>query len=162
MRRTTSIGPRIAAVVETWAYTIWLGGLAGFALIFAPIAFHTVHDLPLFAALTASNLHALTTVGYVCGALAIVCALLRSIGAAERTPDFARAGLVIAMLVLVAFQAQAIQPRMEAATLDATLPKNDPRHVAYDGLHKASTFVVGGALLIGFIALAMSATRPLE
>ncbi len=162
MRRTIAIGPRIAAVIEIWAYTVWLGGLAAFALIFAPIAFHTVHDLPLFASLTAGNLHALTIVGYVCGTLAILAALARSIGAAERAPDFARAALVLAMLVLVAFQAQAIQPRMERATLDATLPKDDPRHIAYDGLHKQSTYVVGGALLIGFVVLAMAAMRPLE
>lgn len=162
MRRTTAIGPRILAVVEIWAYAVWLGGLVGFALIFAPIAFHTVSDLPLFATLTARNLGALTTVGYVCGGIAIVCALLRSANAAERAPDFARAGLVVAMLVLVAFQAQAIQPRMERATRDATLPKDDPRHIAYDGLHKQSTYVVGGAVLIGFIVLALAAVRPLE
>ena len=162
MRRTTTIVPRILAIVEIWAYAIWLGGLAGFALIFAPIAFHAVSDLTLFATLTARNLHALTTLGYVCGSIAIICALARSAGAAERGTDFARAGLVIAMLVLVAFQAQAIMPRMERATLDATLPKDDPRHIAYDGLHQQSRIVVGGAVLIGFIVLAMAAVRPIE
>lgn len=162
MRRTTAIGPRILAIVEIWSLALWLGGLVAFALIFAPIAFHAIPDLPLFATLTARNLGALTTLGYVCGTLAILCALLRSINAAERAPDFVRAGFVLAMLVLVGFQAQGIQPRMEAATLDATLPKDDPRHVAYDGLHHQSSLVVGGAVLIGFVVLAMAATRPLE
>ena len=82
---------RILAAVEIPAIGLWLGALCGFAFIFAPNAFRLVPDVTQFADLTAANLRVLGNVGAVCGGLAIVIALVRSLDAADRTNDIVRA-----------------------------------------------------------------------
>ena len=144
---------RILAAIEIPALGLWLGALCGFAFIFAPIAFRIVAptDVGRFAALTSAILAALAVMGYVCGGLAIVMALWRSLEAGDRIFDFVRALLVAIALALVWFQSRAIVPAM-AAMSDVGSPQ-------YHALHNRSTIVYGGVVLLGLIAIVMAAAR---
>ena len=142
---------RILAAVEIPALGLWLGALCGFAFIGAPTAAHTITDVSQFAALTTGSLAILADVGYVCGALAIAAALLRSRDAADRTADIARAALVVLALGLVAYESLAVVPELTTIT--------DPRSEAFRALHDRSTTVYGGVVLLGLIALVTAAVR---
>jgi len=144
---------RILAAIEIPALGLWLGALCGFAFIFAPIAFRIVApmDVHRFAALTAAILAALAIMGYVCGGVAILMALLRSREAGDRVFDFLRALFVAAALALVWFQSRAIVPAMAAVS--------DLTSAQYQALHHRSTIVYGGVMLLGLIAIVMAAAR---
>lgn len=145
---------RILAAVEIPALGLWLGALCGFAFIFAPAAFHIVTDLPQFAALTATNLGILAKMGYICGGLAIVAAIVRTRDAADRVNDIVRIGLILLALVLVGYVSAAIVPAMAAVP--------DLRSAAYHELHNRSSIVYGLVVLLGFAALVMAAIRGEE
>jgi hypothetical protein len=144
---------RVLAAIEIPALGIWLGALAGFAFVTAPLAFRTVAPLDAgrFAALIGQSIGTLTQWGYVLGGVAIVVALLRSVWAGERTWDFARAGLIALALILAAYQQNAIVPAMTATT--------DVRSDDYHALHQRSTEVYGAVVLLAFAALILAAAR---
>jgi hypothetical protein len=144
---------RILAAIEIPALGLWLGALCGFAFIFAPAAFRIVAplDVSRFAALTSSILGSLAVLGYACGGIAIVMALLRSRDAGDRIFDFVRALLVVVALGLVWFETRTIVPAM-AAIPDLGSPE-------YHALHTRSTLVYGGVVVLGFAAIAMAAAR---
>jgi hypothetical protein len=101
--------------------------------------------------LIAANLRALALLGAICGGIAILAALARSIDAADRTSDLARAALVLVALLLVAYETFAIVPAM-AAISDLHSPD-------YAALHARSTQVYGGVVLLTLAALITSAVR---
>ncbi|HEX3468525.1 MAG TPA: DUF4149 domain-containing protein [Candidatus Elarobacter sp.] len=144
---------RVLAAIEVPALGIWCGALLGFAFVSAPLAFNLVApiDVARFAALTAASVGALTLWGYVLGAIAVVVALVRSAGAADRTWDFARAALVLIALGLATYEQRGIVPAM-AATPDVFSP-------AYRALHARSSAVYGGVTLLAAIALVLAAAR---
>ena len=155
---------RIFAVAETLVLAVWIGGLAGFAFVFAPIAFHLVTDLDTFATLTGRTILSLTQLGYVCGAIAVVAALARSRGAASPRLAYARVGLIVLALGFSAYDANVVLPEMQAASAAFgvpfnDVPKTDPRRVAYDAMHKKSSRVYGSALLLAAAALALAAAE---
>ena len=74
----------------------------------------------------------------------------------------ARAALVGVALAASAYQSNAIVPQMNATAAQIpgaidSVPKSDPRRMAYDGLHKQSTRVYGTAFLCVVAALALVA-----
>jgi hypothetical protein len=142
---------RVLAAIEILALGGWLGALCGFAFVFAPAAFRIVTDLTQFATLTAANLRTLATVGWVCGGLGIVAALVRSREAADRTNDLVRALLILLALGLIGYVSLAIVPAM------AAIP--DFQSDAYHALHARSTAVYGGAVLCVATALVLVAIR---
>lgn len=142
---------RVLAAVEIPALGLWLGAMCGFAFITAPAAARTIPDAGQFAALTTSTLAVLADVGYVCGGLAIAAALLRSREAADRTNDILRAGLLVVALCLVAYESLAIVPELTTIS--------DLHGDAFRSLHDRSTFVYGGVVFFGIVALVMAAVR---
>ncbi|MFN2459675.1 MAG: DUF4149 domain-containing protein [Candidatus Velthaea sp.] len=144
---------RILAAVEIPALGLWVGSLCAFAFVFAPAAFRVVGgaDVGRFGALIGATLGELTALGYACGAIAIITALVRSREAGDRTYDFARAALVLFALALIWYESASVVPAMTALA-DVTSP-------AYRALHQRSTTVYGLALLFDAVALVMAAAR---
>jgi hypothetical protein len=142
---------RVLAAVEIPAIGLWLGALCGFAFLFAPNAFHLVPDLAQFASLTEANLRELALVGAVCGGVAIVVALVRSLDASDRTNDIVRAALLIVALALTAYETLAIVPAMTALT--------DLHSAVFADLHAQSSRVYGGVVVLALAALVMAAVR---
>ncbi len=152
---------RLLTAVETAVLALWAGAMAGFAFVFAPIAIRIVPRLDTFGALIAAVIRGLGSFGTACGAIAIVAALARSFVPGARAPSFVRIVLVAVGLGASAYETAAVVPRMEAIAstiggpLDA-VPKDDPRRVAYDAQHTASTRVYGLAFLCVFCAVALA------
>jgi len=153
---------RIAIVIQSLALALWMGAMAGFAFIFAPIAFRTIGNMNEFAAVTSGVLRSLSIFGGVCGTLAILASIARS-----WTGENGRVRILSNVLIVVAFGAtayeqQIILPRMEATAAQIpgaidSVPKEDPRRVAYDAQHSASTRVYGLAFLCVAAATALVA-----
>jgi len=142
---------RLLAAVEIPDIGLWLGALCGFAFIFAPNAFHLVPDTAEFASLTEANLRELALVGAICGGIAIVIALVRSLDAADRTSDIVRALLLLIALGLVAYETLSVVPAMTALT--------DLHSPAFDDLHRQSSQIYGGVVICTLAALVMAAVR---
>ncbi len=144
---------RVLAAIEIPALGIWLGALAGFAFVSAPLAFRLVAplDVTRFAALTAQSLAVLTTWGYVLGGLAIAAAVLRALFAGDRVWDFVRILLVALALGLATYEQRAIVPAMAAST--------DVRSAAYHDLHGRSSEVYGVVVLLTLVTLVLAAVR---
>jgi hypothetical protein len=144
---------RVLAAIEIPALGIWLGALAGFAFISAPLTFHALASLDgrRFADLTAHTLAVLTLWGYVLGAIAIVTALLRAASAGDRTWDLVRAVLVAVALGLATYEQRAIVPLMQAMT-----DLHDP---AYHALHQRSMLVYGAVAILVLVTLVVAAAR---
>jgi hypothetical protein len=154
MRKPPSgLRDRVLAAIEIPALGVWLGALAGFAFVSAPLAFRIVAplDVTRFAELTARTLGNLTVWGYVLGGLALLAAILRSVGAGDRTWDFIRAALVALALGLATYEQRAIVSQMAAAT--------DVHSAAYHALHQRSTQVYGAVVLLVLVTLVLAATR---
>ena len=147
---------RILAAIEIPALGIWLGALLGFAFVFAPLAFRIVApgDLGRFATLIAGSIATLTLWGYVLVGIAIVVAVLRAAGAADRTWDAVRLVLMLGALALITWERQGVVPAMETSR-DVTSP-------AYRALHARSTEIYGGAALLALVALILAASRAPE
>ena len=152
---------RWIAVVERWALALWVGSLAGFAFVLAPIAFGQLRgDLDAFAAIVGRSLGALAVLGYACGAATLVTSGAQIFRTRSRAA-IARAGCIAVMLALVAFSQQAIVPEM-IATQESfhgsfnSVAKEDPRRVRYDALHAESSRVYGAVLILGLVAIALS------
>jgi hypothetical protein len=150
---------RSAGAVEAVALALWVGALAGFAFLFAPAAFHTVSNLDEFAALTAGVLRSLGTFGFVCGTIAIVAALGRGPGAIRLR--LGRFALILVMWAFAWYESNRIIPHMEATARSfgvsiASIPKGDPRRIAYDAEHRTSSRVYSVVLLAGILAIVLA------
>jgi signal transduction histidine kinase len=155
---------RVYTIVESWALTLWIGALSGFAFIFAPIAFRTIPNLDVFARLVGQVINALSTLSYVCGALALAAILIRTRDASDRTLDLLRAAIILAMLALTVYESRVVVAGMTATARTfggsiSSVPKDDPRRVRYDAQHRHSTQVYGIVLVCGYLTIALSALR---
>ena len=153
---------RIVTAIETTVLGLWAGSLAGFAFIFAPIAIKWVPRMDTFAALIAATIRGVGSFGAICGGIAIAASLARATGSGGRRLALVRVGLVVVALAASAYESQTIIPRMEATAAQIpgpidSVPKDDPRRVAYNVEHKASSRVYGTAFLCVVAALSLAA-----
>lgn len=153
---------RIVTAIETTVLGLWAGSMAGFAFIFAPIAIKSVPHMDTFASLIAATIRGVGSFGTICGGIAIAASLARVGGGGGRNLALVRIGLVAVALALSAYESQTIIPRMEATAARVpgpidSVPKDDPRRVAYDVEHKASSSVYGTAFLCVVAALSLAA-----
>jgi hypothetical protein len=144
----------VLKALEVLGTAFWTGSSAGFAFVSAPLAFALVTDRDAFAALTERSLGRLTTCANVAGGIAVAAAAVR------RAP--LRAGLGTVALTLVTYHERAIVPAMARAQAEMgslnDVAEDDPRRVAYRGMHRTSTRVFGAALLLGFAQLVLATT----
>ena len=153
---------RIAIVIQSLALALWTGAMAGFAFIFAPIAFRTIGNMTTFGAVTSGVLGSLSTFGSVCGTIAIVASLGRSWAAENARIRVFGNLLIVVAFGATAYEQQIVLPRMEATAARIpgaidSVPKEDPARVAYDAQHSASTRVYGLAFLCVAAATALVA-----
>jgi hypothetical protein len=152
--------------IEACADALWVGSGAGFAFS-SPIAFHLVEDRDVFSQITGQTLERLTRVAYVAAGIGAGAALLRSVlGDGSRENDLARASANLAAICMFRYHQRAIVPAMAEAQRAMggfrDVAEDDPRRVAYRSLHKRSTRVFGGALLLGMGSIALAAFRAVE
>ena len=153
---------RIVTAIETTVLGLWAGSMAGFAFIFAPIAIIWVPHMNTFASLIAATIRGIGSFGAICGGIAIAAALSRIAGAGGRALALVRVGLVVVALTGSSYESRTIIPRMEASAAQIpgpinSVPKDDPRRVAYDAEHTSSSRVYGTAFLCVVAALSLAA-----
>jgi hypothetical protein len=143
---------RVLAAIEVLALGLWVGALAGFAFVSAPLAFKLIApgDVHRFALLTATTLAALTLWGYVFGGIALTVAVVRAVDAKDPRWDALRALIVGVALGLAAYEQLVIVPHMTTTPIGSH---------AYALLHQHSAQVYGAALLLAAIALGLAGAR---
>jgi len=126
---------------------LWVGAMAGFAFVFAPIAFAHVGPTPAFATTIAACVRTIVRVGdwiAVAAAAITVFARLES----RRTASFIVACLGLA-IACGAYE-NSVVTRLEQTPLMTA---------AYTALHAQSSRVYGAAWLAALLALCVSARR---
>lgn len=122
--------------------------MAGFAFLFAPLAFAHVGATPAFAATIAACVRELSFSGNLLGIAAVVITIFAGIES-RRAAAAIVAAIVIAMIAGFA-ETSLIVPRMEATPLLSP---------AYEALHRTSSGVYSVALLGTLAAFVMSGLR---
>ncbi len=121
---------------------LWVGAMAGFAFVFAPIAFTHIGPTPAFAAMIAAEVAAIVRTGDWI-ALATV-AITVFAGLESRRTAAAIIGCLALTVLCGAFELGAIVPQMQQTPLLTP---------AYESLHRESSGVYGVAFLAALAAL---------
>jgi uncharacterized membrane protein len=140
----------------------WIGGLIFFAFVLAPTAFQVLPNTHLAGNVVGRSLGKLHWIAIVSGIVFLMSSLVYSRMTAGTMHIFAlRHVLIVLMLALTLFSQFWIIPRMDTlrATVGdfAAVPINDPARVQFDALHVWSTRVEGAVLLLGLVAVYVSA-----
>ncbi|MGA8142628.1 MAG: DUF4149 domain-containing protein [Candidatus Acidiferrales bacterium] len=140
----------------------WLGSIIYFSFAVAPALFATLQNRDQAGAIVGIALGRLHHLGIIAAILYLVASL-----ALARSPKvLAQPAVVavIAMLVFTVISQHRITPRMaqlrtQMVSVDATPPTN-PLRAEFDRLHKVSVRLEGSVLLLGLIALFLTARTP--
>jgi hypothetical protein len=137
------------------ALVVWLGGILFFGAVLAPTLFATLPKRELAGAVVTKSLAALHWIGLVAGIIFLLCALVAPrFGAA---PLGWRNWLVVAMLALTLISQFGVSRRMVALRRDMveidSVSPDDPRRVEFNKLHRYSTALEQGVLLLGLVVL---------
>jgi uncharacterized membrane protein len=140
----------------------WIGGLIFFAFVLAPTAFQVLPNPHLAGNVVGRALGKLHWIAIVSGCVFLASSLLYS----RLTDGTAHAlalrhvliGLMLGLTLLSQFW---IIPKMDTlrATVSdfATVPLDNPVRVQFDALHGWSTRVEGAVLLLGLVAIYLTA-----
>lgn len=142
---------------------VWIGGLIFFAFVLAPTAFQVLPNTHLAGNVVGRALGKLHWLAIISGIVFLISSLLYSRVTQGSAHVFAaRHVLIVVMLALTLFSQYWIIPHMDtlrASVSDfAAVPLNDPARVQFDALHVWSTRVEGAVLLLGLVAVYMTAS----
>jgi hypothetical protein len=142
---------------------IWVGGLIFFPVV-AQTAFTVLPTRHMAGSVVGKSLGTLHWMGMVSGLVFLASSLLYSRLSSGSAHVFAaRHVLVCLMLALTLISQFGIIPRMD--TLRASIgeidsvPPDSPARMEFDGLHVWSTRVEMGVLLLGLVAVYLTAQR---
>ena len=134
---------------------VWIGGLIFFPVV-AQTAFSVLPTRHLAGSVVGRSLGILHWMGIISGVVFLASSLLYSRLSAGTADGFAtRNVLICLMLVLTLVSQFGIIPRMD--TLRASIgeidsvPADNPARRQFDALHRWSTQVEGGVLLLGLV-----------
>ena len=142
---------------------VWIGGLIFFAFVLAPTAFQVLPNTHLAGNVVGRALGKLHWLAIISGTVFLICSLLYSYLTNGTAHVFAaRHVLICLMLVLTLVSQFWIIPRMDTlrATVSdfSTVPLDNPMRMQFDSLHAWSTRVEGAVLLLGLIAVYLTAS----
>lgn len=135
-------------IARTIAIALWVGAMAGFAFLFAPVAFRIIGPNAAFASTIATTIRAVTVFGWACAAIAAAATVMLA-RRTSRTTIPLLAALAL-MSALSSFEVWTVIPKMERTKLQTP---------AYDALHRESSRVYGAALVLGLVSLALISIR---
>lgn len=155
----------VSAIIEIIAIIIWVGGMAALAFIAAPAIFQTAPSRQQAGRTFGLILKRFHPVMYVCGIAILIAGLMRWAGGfdhrlyASEITRYAIAGLMLGIALysglVVSRKLDQLRARMSAG-IDHT-PKDDPRRVEFNNLHRLSTTLMAFNLLLGFAMAVMFA-----
>lgn len=142
---------------------VWIGGLVFFAFVLAPTAFQVLPNTHLAGNVVGRALAKLHWLAIFSGIVFLISSLLYN-RVTQGSPHLfaARHVLIVVMLALTLFSQYWIIPHMDTlrATVSdfAAVPLNDPARVQFDTLHAWSTRVEGAVLVLGLVAVYLTAS----
>ncbi len=148
----------ISAIIEVIAITCWVGGMAALAFIAAPAIFKTAVSREQAGKIFGLILKRFHPVMYSCGAAILIAGLMRWAGAFNHflyASEITRYSVAALMLGIALYSGLFVSRRLDRlrarmpAGVDHT-PKNDPRRVEFNNLHRISTTLMAFNLLLGF------------
>jgi len=142
---------------------VWIGGLVFFAFVLAPTAFQVLPNTHLAGNVVGRALAKLHWLAIFSGIVFLISSLLYNRVTQGSPHLFAgRHVLIVVMLALTLFSQYWIIPHMDTlrATVSdfAAVPLNDPARVQFDTLHAWSTRVEGAVLVLGLVAVYLTAS----
>jgi uncharacterized membrane protein len=142
---------------------VWIGGLIFFAFVLAPTAFQVLPNTHLAGNVVGKALGKLHWLAIFSGIIFLISSLLYSRVTQGSPHVFAgRHVLLVLMLALTLFSQYWIIPHMDTlrATVSdfAAVPLSDPARVQFDALHAWSTRVEGAVLVLGLVAVYLTAS----
>ncbi len=142
---------------------VWIGGLIFFAFVLAPTAFQVLPNTHLAGNVVGRALSKLHWIAIISGIVFLITSLLYSYitqGTAHALS--LRHILICLMLALTLFSQFWIIPRMDSLRASvgdfANVPLTNPARVQFDALHVWSTRVEGAVLLLGLVAVFLTAS----
>ena len=149
--------------VMVLSLVVWIGGLLFFAFVLAPTAFQVLPDTHLAGNVVGRALGKLHWIAIVSGIVFLIASLLYSRLTDGTAHFFAmRHILIVLMLGLTLFSQFWIIPRMDALRASvgdfAKVTLDNPARVQFDALHVWSTRVEGAVLLLGLVAVFLTAS----
>ncbi|HUJ30485.1 MAG TPA: DUF4149 domain-containing protein [Candidatus Acidoferrum sp.] len=141
----------------------WIGGIIFLSFVEAPGVFGILSNRDQAGSIVGYSLTRLHYIGVVAAILYLIAGL--ALAKSARSLIAPAAILVIVMLALTVISEHGVRPRMAAlraqmVSVDATPPEN-PLRVQFDRLHRASVQLEGATLLLGVVALFLTARKPL-
>lgn len=142
---------------------VWIGGLIFFAFVLAPTAFQVLPDTHLAGNVVGRALGKLHWIAMVSCIVFLLSSLLYSRLTDGTAHIFAmRHVLITLMLALTLFSQFWIIPRMDTLRAQvgdfAKVTLDNPARVQFDALHVWSTRVEGAVLLLGLVAVYLTAS----
>ncbi len=142
---------------------VWIGGLIFFAFVLAPTSFQVLPDTHLAGNVVGRSLGKLHWMAIISGIIFLLSSLLYSHLNDGTAHVFAlRHVLIVVMLGLTLFSQFWIIPRMDALRAQvgdfAKVTLDNPERVQFDALHVWSTRVEGAVLLLGLVAVWVTAS----
>ena len=141
---------------------VWIGGLIFFAFVLAPTAFQVLPNTHLAGNVVGRALSKLHWIAIISSIVFLITSLLYSYLTQGVAHVLAlRHILICLMLALTLFSQFWIIPRMDTLRASvgdfATVPLTSPPRVQFDALHVWSTRVEGAVLLLGLVAIFVTA-----
>jgi uncharacterized membrane protein len=141
---------------------VWIGGLIFFAFVLAPTAFQVLPNTHLAGNVVGRSLGKLHGVAIISGIVFLITSLLYSRLTEGTAHVFAfRHLLIVVMLALTLLSQFWIIPRMDSLRASvgdfAAVPLDNPARVQFDALHVWSTRVEGAVLVLGLVAVYLTA-----
>jgi uncharacterized membrane protein len=142
---------------------VWIGGLIFFAFVLAPTAFSVLPNTHLAGNVVGRALGKLHWIAIISGVVFLITSLFYGYITQGTALVFAmRHVLIVLMLALTLFSQFWIIPHMDTLRASvgdfAAVPLTDPARVQFDALHVWSTRVEGAVLLLGLIAVYLTAS----
>jgi uncharacterized membrane protein len=149
--------------VMVLSLVVWIGGLIFFAFVLAPTAFQVLPNTHLAGNVVGRALGKLHWIAIISGIVFLITSLFYSYITQGTAHVFAmRHVLIVLMLALTLFSQFWIIQHMDtlrALVGDfAAVPLTDPARIQFDALHVWSTRVEGAVLLLGLIAVYLTAS----
>ena len=142
---------------------VWVGGLIFFAFVLAPTAFQVLPSTHLAGNVVGRTLGKLHWIAVFSGLIFLVSSFLCNRLTDGTVHVFAvRHILICVMLVLTLVSQFLIIPRMDSLRAQvgdfSAVSQSNPERVQFDALHVWSTRVEGGILLLGLVAVYLTAS----
>src|SRR4029077_15884573 len=142
---------------------VWIGGLIFFAFVLAPTAFSVLPNTHLAGNVVGRALGKLHWIAIISGVVFLITSLFYGYITQGTALVFAmRHVLIVLMLALTLFSQFWIIPHMDTLRASvgdfAAVPLTDPARIEFDALRVWSTRVEGAVLLLGLIAVYLTAS----